>query len=48
MGKGNDTLFLCELAGEKGKVLAFDIQQEALDVTKEITEKRMEKKCRQN
>ena len=25
MGKGNDTLFLCELAGEKGKVLAFDI-----------------------
>ena len=21
MGKGNDTLFLCELAGEKGKVL---------------------------
>ena len=36
MGKGNDTLFLCELAGEKGKVLAFDIQQEALDVTKEL------------
>lgn len=35
-GKGNDTLFLCELAGEKGKVLAFDIQQEALDVTKEL------------
>ena len=25
MGKGNDTLFLCELAGENGKVLAFDI-----------------------
>ena len=36
MGKGNDTLFLCELAGENGKVLAFDIQQEALDVTKEL------------
>ena len=36
MGKGNDTLFLCELAGEKGKVLPFDIQQEALDVTQEL------------
>ena len=23
MGKGNDTLFLCELAGENGKVLAL-------------------------
>ena len=30
MGKGNDTLFLCELAGENGYVLAFDIQEEAL------------------
>lgn len=37
MGKGGDTLFLCELAGEKGKVLAFDIQKEAL----EATEKRL-------
>ena len=36
MGKGNDTLFLCELAGENGKVLAFDIQQEALDATREL------------
>ena len=35
-GKGNDTLFLCELAGENGKVLAFDIQQEALDATREL------------
>ena len=26
MGNGHDTLFLCEMAGEKGKVLAFDIQ----------------------
>lgn len=33
MGKGNDTLFLCELAKEEGKVLAFDIQKEALDKT---------------
>ena len=36
MGKGNDTLFLCELAGENGKVLAFDIQHEALDATREL------------
>ena len=36
MGKGNETLFLCELAGENGKVLAFDIQQEALDATREL------------
>ena len=36
MGKGNDTLFLCDLAGENGKVLAFDIQQEALDATREL------------
>lgn len=35
MGR-NDTLFLCELAGENGKVLAFDIQQEALDATREL------------
>ena len=25
MGNGNDTLFLCQLAKEKGHVLAFDI-----------------------
>ena len=24
MGNGNDTLFLCELAGDDGHVLAFD------------------------
>lgn len=29
-GNGNDTLFLCRLVGESGKVYAFDIQQEAL------------------
>ena len=26
-GNGNDTLFLCELVGECGRVLAFDIQK---------------------
>ena len=35
MGKGNDTLFLCRMAGKDGKVAAFDIQQTALDHTKE-------------
>ena len=30
MGNGNDTLLLCQLAGETGHCLAFDIQPEAL------------------
>lgn len=34
MGNGNDTLFLADLVGEKGRVFAFDIQQQALDNTK--------------
>lgn len=33
MGKGNDTLMLCRLAGEEGRVLAFDVQEEALRIT---------------
>lgn len=33
MGKGQDTLFLCELAGNLGKVFAFDIQKKALEIT---------------
>lgn len=36
MGNGNDTLFLCELAGETGHVLAFDIQEEALKATGDL------------
>ncbi len=32
-GNGNDTLKLCELVGNQGKVYAFDIQQAALDNT---------------
>ena len=39
MGKGVDTALLCELAGEHGHVLAFDVQEAALDHTR----KRMEK-----
>lgn len=33
MGNGNDTLFLCRMAGESGHVTAFDIQQQALEAT---------------
>ncbi len=32
-GRGNDTAFLCSLTGDSGKVIAFDIQQEAIDST---------------
>ena len=34
MGKGNDTLMLCELAGEAGEVFAFDIQEDDLAETR--------------
>lgn len=33
-GNGNDTLLLCELVGETGKVFAFDIQEQAVENTK--------------
>lgn len=32
-GRGRDTAFLCSLVGSSGKVMAFDIQQDALDST---------------
>ncbi len=35
MGRGRDTLFLCQLAPQ-GRVYAFDIQQAALDQTAEL------------
>ena len=35
MGNGNDTLLLSQLCGESGKVLAFDIQEQALAATQE-------------
>lgn len=42
-GRGRDTLFLAELVGEEGKVLAFDVQQEAVDSTRALLkEKGME------
>lgn len=36
MGNGHDTLFLGQLAGPSGQVLAFDIQQAALDATETL------------
>lgn len=38
-GKGRDTELLCRLVGETGKVLAFDIQPEAIIQTKERLQK---------
>lgn len=35
MGNGNDTAFLCDLVGEEGGVYAFDIQEDAVLITKE-------------
>ena len=37
-GKGRDTALLCQLAGENGRVLAFDIQQDAVNATKTLLE----------
>lgn len=34
MGNGHDTMLLCQLVGEKGQVLAFDIQKLACEKTK--------------
>ena len=35
-GKGRDTALLCQLCGESGRVLAFDIQEDAVNATKEL------------
>lgn len=39
VGNGWDTLKLCELVGECGKVYGFDIQKEAIEHTKEQIQK---------
>lgn len=39
MGNGNDTLYLSRTVGERGRVYAFDIQQEALESTRAHLEK---------
>jgi len=36
LGNGNDTLYAKELIGETGKVYGFDIQQTALDKSKDL------------
>ena len=36
MGNGQDTRLLCQLTGPLGKVLAFDIQPEALTRTERL------------
>ena len=38
-GKGRDTALLCRLVGEGGRVLAFDIQQDALAQTAALLER---------
>lgn len=38
MGNGRDTLFLCEFAGKTGRVLAFDVQQTAINATERLLE----------
>lgn len=35
-GNGHDTLLLCQLAGESGRVAAFDIQKAALEGTEKL------------
>lgn len=34
MGNGQDTEFLCRMAGETGKVIAFDVQEQAVEKTR--------------
>lgn len=35
-GKGRDTALLCRLVGTEGRVLAFDVQQEAIEQTRAL------------
>jgi ubiquinone/menaquinone biosynthesis C-methylase UbiE len=39
-GNGNDTLLLAELAGEEGRVWAFDLQPRAIAATRELLDRR--------
>lgn len=39
-GRGYDTAFLCSLVGENGQVIAFDIQQQAIDSTRALLQER--------
>ena len=35
-GRGRDTMLLCQLVGESGHVLAFDVQQQAVEQTRAL------------
>ncbi|MGB1260653.1 MAG: class I SAM-dependent methyltransferase [Akkermansiaceae bacterium] len=35
LGNGHDTLFLAQCVGERGRVIGFDVQQAAIDATRE-------------
>lgn len=39
-GRGHDTVFLTELVGEEGRVIAFDIQQDAVDSTRALLQEK--------
>jgi predicted methyltransferase len=39
MGNGNDTLFLAQLVGEEGTVIAYDIQPQAIEKTRDRLER---------
>ncbi len=36
VGGGNDTKLLCELVGEKGRVIGFDIQEQAIEKARNL------------
>lgn len=38
-GNGHDTLFLARLVGDRGRVFSFDIQQEAIEHTRQCLER---------
>ncbi|WP_326938033.1 class I SAM-dependent methyltransferase [Aerococcus kribbianus] len=40
LGKGNDSIFLAELVGPNGHVYAFDIQEEAITISKQRLQER--------
>ena len=45
-GNGLDTLFLCNLFKDKGYVYAFDIQEDAINRTKDLLEKNLCTNCK--
>lgn len=45
MGNGHDTLWLSRAVGEEGQVIAFDIQEQALQSTRALLEKEGRENC---